>query len=64
MSLRRSRRGKEEADDRLLWVTYVLDETQIGDALNGTPEMAKLMAACQTNDGDLWEQRGKVRCLE
>ncbi|CAN6886979.1 unnamed protein product [Brassica oleracea] len=33
------------AIDRLLWVTYVLDETQIGDALNGTPEMAKLMGS-------------------
>ncbi|CAF1699728.1 unnamed protein product [Brassica oleracea] len=57
MSLRQSRREKEEADD-------VFDGTQIGDALNGTPEMAKLMAICRTNDGDLWEQRRKVRCLE
>ncbi|WZZ39672.1 hypothetical protein YC2023_035931 [Brassica napus] len=45
--------------DRLLGVTDVFDGTQIGDALNGTPEMAKLMAICRTNDGDLWEQRRK-----
>ena len=31
--------------DRLLWVTDVLDGTQIGDALNGTSEMAKLMGS-------------------
>lgn len=31
--------------DRLLGVTDVFDGTQIGDALNGTPEMAKLMGS-------------------
>ncbi|KAG2281699.1 hypothetical protein Bca4012_050221 [Brassica carinata] len=41
----RERVNVNSSIDRLLWVTDVLDETQIGDALNGTPEMAKLMGS-------------------
>ncbi|CDY42467.1 BnaA10g08430D [Brassica napus] len=33
------------AVDRVLWATDVLDETQIGDVLNGTPGMTKLMGS-------------------